>query len=123
MESYEWSMGNGQCPCCYGNKPNKGWWTDTVGHKKECSLAGTMDKAGLKVIWEYENPDRSVGWYCPTGSGVIHDIRHNDPDKAKKLIMQDEQGLNFGKQLGEKLAKAIEVAVEYDDVCKKDKNT
>lgn len=48
-------MGNGQCHECFGNKPNAGWWTDTVGHKKSCKLAAAIASLGSTVDWEREN--------------------------------------------------------------------
>lgn len=94
IQEHQWSMGNGQCPVCYGHKPNARWWTDTVGHEKACSLAVTMEKAGLSVEWEHENPSRSVGFYIPKltkGNRIISFIRADDPDKEEKLSTMDEQ--------------------------------
>ncbi len=109
-KGFEWSMGNGQCPCCYGNKPDVGWWTDMVGHERGCFLAEVMEGSGLEVIWEYKNPERSIGWYCPDDSGGLSSICYNDPDKEEKLAMQDEQGLNIGKIFTE----ALSMVKEYD---------
>lgn len=116
IEEYEWSMGNGQCPCCNGSSPHLGWWTDTVGHRKECVLAKTMEAAGSEIIWEHENPEREIGWYCPDGTGVICGIRYNDPDKAEKLAMADKQRLTARLQApinkaAKKLANALETAI------------
>ncbi len=55
LKKIEWSMGHGQCPTCCGNRPNKGWWTDTVGHKKNCDLAIAIGKTGKPVVWERSN--------------------------------------------------------------------
>lgn len=47
----EWSMGNGQCPECYGVPAS--WHghpcymtTDTIGHKTDCSLAASLESLG-----------------------------------------------------------------------------
>ena len=54
----EWTMGNGQCHECYGCKPRRGWWTDTVGHKPTCQLALAIQSLGGKVTWERKNYSR-----------------------------------------------------------------
>ena len=56
IEEFQWSDGNGQCPACAGLKPGDGWDSDTVGHQKNCPLAKTMERAGIKIIWEHINP-------------------------------------------------------------------
>ena len=78
----EWSSGNGQCPDCLGNKPHSGWWTATVGHKKKCSLAKLMRKAGLEPIMEHENYERSIGWY-PNETGVMVTVKANSSQEEK----------------------------------------
>lgn len=50
LKKVEWSMGNGQCPCCDGlskefypeNKPKD------LGHKKTCGLAAAMLALGMR---------------------------------------------------------------------------
>ena len=32
----EWSLGNGQCPICYGLRPGGRWASDITGHRGEC---------------------------------------------------------------------------------------
>lgn len=51
----EWTMGNGQCHECCGQKPRAKWWTDKVGHRKDCMLAMALEELGQKVTWEHEN--------------------------------------------------------------------
>jgi hypothetical protein len=55
LKSKEWSLGNGQCPECYGNKPRHKWWTDTVGHKRDCVLAKSLEEIKIKPVYEREN--------------------------------------------------------------------
>ena len=60
LRKNEWSMGNGQCPICCGPKPRRGWWTDKVGHKKDCKLAECLNELGENVIWERKNHSKKV---------------------------------------------------------------
>ena len=55
LRKHEWAMGNGQCGECEGFAPRKGWWTATVGHKKNCQLAKAIESLGGKVEWERPN--------------------------------------------------------------------
>lgn len=55
-EIKEWSMGNGQCPKCYGVPES--WLghplfleSGRLGHKKEYSLAARMNKLGLDPLY------------------------------------------------------------------------
>ena len=57
LKSKEWSMGNGQCPECYGHKPRNKWWTDTVGHKSSCVLAKVLLENKISPV--YERPNHS----------------------------------------------------------------
>ena len=59
LRSKEWTMGNGQCHECCGNKPRKGWWTDTVGHAPTCKLAKAIESLGGKIVWERENHSKA----------------------------------------------------------------
>lgn len=59
LRSIEWSMGNGQCHTCFGSKPRAGWWTETVGHKKSCSIALVLKALGQRVVWEHDNHSRA----------------------------------------------------------------
>lgn len=95
---YQWSLGNGQCPVCLGNRPGMGWWTDRVGHNRGCALGQTMEAAGLEVFWSRLNPERSVGWYNPDypKGGPMCTIRFNDPDKGLKLELQKQQAIVRG---------------------------
>ena len=47
-KSFEWSMGNGQCPACYGLGPvfDGHPANEPTGHELDCELAILMDKAG-----------------------------------------------------------------------------
>lgn len=84
IRDFEWSIGNGQCPACHGQKPDKGWWTDTVGHREGCVLAEVMRMADLEPEMEHPNPERSIGNFV-ADDGLICMIRYNDPDKEEKL--------------------------------------
>ena len=91
IDKKEWSLGNGQCPVCLGHSPNQEpnrWWTDTVGHKKNCLLAKYMKKAGLKPEYEHENPDRRIGYY--KSDGWVGFIRASDsPEERQKKLEND----------------------------------
>jgi hypothetical protein len=79
---YQWSDGNGQCPCCAGASPNVDWWVDYVGHELDCSLALTMELAGIPILWKQLNPDRAIGSYIGLDGG-IGSIRASDSDELK----------------------------------------
>jgi hypothetical protein len=80
--AYQWSDGNGQCPCCAGASPNVDWWVDYVGHELDCSLASTMERAGIPVLWKQLNPDRTIDSYVGL-DGVISGIRASDSEELK----------------------------------------
>ncbi len=82
INKYEWSAGIGQCPCCYGKKPDIGWWTDTIGHDKDCALAGVMGKAGLDILWECENPYRR----SPDSNKGHRGIESDFDDVIKEMV-------------------------------------
>jgi hypothetical protein len=90
FEKIEWDEGHGQCPQCEGCEPGVGWWTDTVGHKQSCLLAQAMKNYGMEPVWEHSNPERTVGHYVGEG-GFINFIRHDDPEKKKKLALAIKQ--------------------------------
>lgn len=55
----EWSMGNGQCPECYGLSPNKYWYYGRdyeTGHKKDCLLMKSLQQLGFKVVLKTDIP-------------------------------------------------------------------
>jgi hypothetical protein len=57
IAEFEWSMGNGQCPYCYGLSPDKfsgfgGYDTRDKGHERDCALAATMRLAGFKTVMQ-----------------------------------------------------------------------
>ena len=58
--SIEWSMGNGQCPACYGPHPSrkKNWFPpDEVGHKRNCPLARALIGLGqYDVAYDLKPP-------------------------------------------------------------------
>jgi len=60
LKSKEWTMGNGQCHECCGNKPRHGWWTPTIGHRKGCKLAICLEELNVKVVWERKNHSKAV---------------------------------------------------------------
>ena len=55
LQEGEWTMGNGQCGECCGNKPRARWHTDTVGHRQGCKKAKAIEALGGKVVWERFN--------------------------------------------------------------------
>ncbi len=59
LKSKEWSMGNGQCPDCYGSRPRMGWWTETIGHKPNCKLAKAIVTAGGRAEAERANHSKA----------------------------------------------------------------
>jgi hypothetical protein len=60
LRNMEWSMGNGQCPQCHGCRPNKGWWTKTVGHQKNCGIALALKELGANVQFEKINKSKKT---------------------------------------------------------------
>ena len=59
LRKHEWTTGNGQCEECAGCAPRKGWWTETVGHKKNCQLGKAIESLGGKVEWERPNHSKA----------------------------------------------------------------
>ncbi len=62
LKDKEWSMGNGQCPECYGVPKN--WYghplyktSETIGHKKGCKMAEMLNELGQKplIIGDYKS--------------------------------------------------------------------
>lgn len=66
----EWSLGNGQCPECFGHDPQAEWWTEEAGHKKRCGLALALESFGETVFWEQANPTRKRPGLV-TGDGAV----------------------------------------------------
>ena len=60
FKKIEWSFGNGQCPECFGLQPRKKWWTETVGHIKNCVIGKCLEELGEKVVWERKNHSKEV---------------------------------------------------------------
>lgn len=59
LRKIEWAMGNGQCEECEGCSPYHEWWTETVGHTKNCKLAKAIESLGGKVEWERPNHSKA----------------------------------------------------------------
>lgn len=64
LKSKEWSMGNGQCPDCYG--AHKGWHghpaflqAASIGHEPDCPLAAAITELGGEplMMGQYDAPD------------------------------------------------------------------
>lgn len=56
LRKNEWTMGNGQCPDCYGLSPYGRWEkhpcnTEGVGHKRSCDRAIALEGLGEEVIY------------------------------------------------------------------------
>jgi hypothetical protein len=58
IHKFEYSMGNGQCPCCEGVTPEKGkfnyYRADQKGHNPRCALARVMEASGYVVVYANE---------------------------------------------------------------------
>lgn len=55
LDKHEWSMGNGQCPCCFGLSPGDFWPSfgiTIIGHKQGCSLAKQIEDIGGSPIYQ-----------------------------------------------------------------------
>lgn len=76
LKEQEWSMGNGQCPFCYG--VHAGWVGHprhlngkTVGHKDDCKLAAALKSLGVAPLMigectdtrEFEEAISAGGFY------------------------------------------------------------
>lgn len=70
LREKEWTMGNGQCHECCGKAPRQRWWTETVGHRKDCKLAKSIESLGGKVAWEHFNHSKKrrehLRWWSKT---------------------------------------------------------
>jgi hypothetical protein len=56
LQNAEWSMGNGQCPCCFG--VSEKWLghplyltPETLGHKPVCELAKDLKSLGHTPLY------------------------------------------------------------------------
>lgn len=91
----EWSMGNGQCPDCYGVPPS--WHghplhmrPETIGHEISCRLAEAIETTGGSVIFqgkfysdvEYEHCIKEIGELGTQVFGT--QIKGTDPDSANR---------------------------------------
>jgi len=84
LKSKEWSMGNGQCPECCGNKPRMGWWTKTVGHKKDCLFAKMLEEVKVKPIYERLNHSKERRKFEKFGRDTVQ--RYLDMTQNSKEI-------------------------------------
>lgn len=93
LKEKEWSMGNGQCPECYGVPES---WLghinhltfDTIGHKKDCVLVACLRELGeaplikgeFKGEAEYEVVfDKLPGTkYCIVGTKLKDEAKNED---------------------------------------------
>lgn len=96
LKDKEWSLGNGQCPECYGVPES--WLghplylnSKGIGHKDNCTIAKAMKDVGLKPLYigkskikkEYETYINDIGIYstrsktkngCPKLKAMIDDV-------------------------------------------------
>ena len=64
LRKEEWSMGNGQCPECYGAPESFHGHpchntSDTIGHEADCDLALSLQELGELVVFigDYKSDD------------------------------------------------------------------
>jgi hypothetical protein len=65
LERREWSMGNGQCPDCYGVPPD--WLghplhldASSIGHEPDCDLAAALKDDGATPVMRGEFKSEKV---------------------------------------------------------------
>ena len=78
LKSKEWSLGNGQCPECYGHKPRNKWWTTYVGHENKCILAKSLVELGVSVVWKRINHSKHVRTFNNFRKQMIEKIKEYD---------------------------------------------
>jgi hypothetical protein len=76
-------MGNGQCHDCCGNQPRKGWWTNTVGHRRGCALALAIESLGAPVVWERENRSKARREHERRGEKMFREIMQGVVEELK----------------------------------------
>ena len=100
LESLEYSVGNGQCPECWGVPPS--WHghpchpnPKSIGHAAKCPLAKAIISAGGRVIFENSLSELPLGLRYRKGS-AIYEYRKSDEYKAwKKKVAKKRDDLMF----------------------------
>ncbi|MDY6862956.1 MAG: hypothetical protein SV062_08205 [Thermodesulfobacteriota bacterium] len=76
LKKQEWSMGNGQCPECYGVSPK--WLghplhldSSTIGHKPGCQMAESLSSLGATPVMIGEFVSNKVYECYITNSGIF----------------------------------------------------
>lgn len=112
LQGREWSMGNGQCPECYGVPES--WHghpchmdSESIGHEKGCKLADSLFELGAiplmkgeyKTEKEYENFISENGFHgtrlktetgCPRYKKQSEDLRKIIADSLVKSFQKQE---------------------------------
>lgn len=101
LKSKEWSMGNGQCPECFG--VHEGWYghplhmePETIGHKKDCKLAKAIKDLGGDPLYlgEYKSDKQFENYIDDNGIHGIRPKTQNGCERHKKYV---EEINNFCK--------------------------
>lgn len=105
----EWSMGNGQCPDCYGVPES--WHghplhkeANTIGHTDKCALAAAIADAGGKPLYigDFKTEVEWESCLVPMGGMLIHStqIKGSNPEHRALMIKANEEA-------GKRMDKAI----------------
>ena len=91
----EWSMGNGQCPDCYGVPAR--WHghplhltSETIGHKKDCPLAASLVALGQTPLMIGDFKTALVYESYITDGGFLS-TRPKTPDGCPKIRAMNEK--------------------------------
>lgn len=86
LKSIEYSMGNGQCPECYGVPPS--WHghpchltPQSIGHKANCSIAQAIISSGGDVIFKNSSSELPLGPRYKKGS-ALYEYKNSPEYKA-----------------------------------------
>lgn len=108
LNSLEYSLGNGQCPECFGVPPS--WHGHpchptpaSIGHVEGCQLAAAIIAAGGKIIYKGALHELPLGPRYKKGS-IIYKYHHSKEYKAwKKKCAEEMDSLLISILAGEKI--------------------
>ena len=95
LKNKEWSIGNGQCPECFG--VHEGWYghplhmePETIGHKKDCKLAKAIKDLGGGPLYlgEYKNDKQFENYIDDNGVHGIRPKTQNGCARHKKYVKE-----------------------------------
>jgi len=87
-KEFEWSLGNGQCPCCLGCGPSfdrqSPFGLAVCGHEADCQLAGLFQATGRSVLYR-QRDDRAQN----EEERILEDRFYADRREAASRVFKD----------------------------------